>query len=394
MRNVAPLLVLTDPRCALHDAGAGHPERPERLRFALDAVAAAEAAEAPELRVVERLEPVEESRLCSRTRPATSSACWGWPAAAPCWTRTPAIGPHSIEAARLAAQAALEAVRAVLAGDASGAVCLTRPPGHHAESERATGFCVFNSAAVAAAAAVADLGCRRVLIFDPDVHHGNGTQEIFYARSDVLYLSLHQYPWYPWISGAADETGSGAGRGHTVNVPLPAGCGDAEYALAMEEVVLPLVRAWRPDLVIVSAGFDAHAADPLAGMQLSAAGLRDVFGRLRSSTSSAPLGLRTLEGGYARAVRDGVSAMLAARCAGHLPWAAVATRTLEGEDPADASSSRRDGRRRERRTAGNSRRCRNRLPGGTGTPRPDHRRTLSPDRTAPVAGEMQRCRRR
>ena len=310
---MAPLLVLTDPRCALHDAGAGHPERPERLRFALDAVAAAQVAGAPELRVVERLEPAEESRLLLAHTPRYVERLLGMAGRSAVLDPDTRIGPHSIEAARLAAQAALEAVRAVLAGEASGAVCLTRPPGHHAESARATGFCVFNSASVAAAAAVADLGCRRVLIFDPDVHHGNGTQEIFYDRSDVLYLSLHQYPWYPWISGAADETGSGAGRGYTVNVPLPAGCGDAEYALGMEEVVLPLIRAWRPDLVIVSAGFDAHAADPLAGMQLSAAGLRDLFGRL--FTLLGEIGVpwaATLEGGYARsAVRDGVSAMLA-----------------------------------------------------------------------------------
>ena len=312
MKNVPPLLVLTDPRCALHDAGAGHPERPERLRFALDAVAAAEAAEAPELRVVDRLEPVDESRLALAHAPHYVERLLGMAGRSAVLDPDTRIGPHSIEAARLAAQGTIEAVRAVLAGDASGAVCVTRPPGHHAESERAMGFCVFNNAAVAAAAAVADLGCHRVLIFDPDVHHGNGTQEIFYDRSDVLYVSLHQYPWYPWISGAADETGSGAGRGHTVNVPLPAGCGDAEYALAMEEVVLPLVRVWRPDLVIVSAGFDAHAADPLAGMQLSAAGLRDLFGRLFALLGE--LGVpwaATLEGGYARSgVRDGVAALL------------------------------------------------------------------------------------
>ena len=312
MSAVAPLLVLTDPRCALHDAGPGHPERPERLRFAMDAVAAAEATGAPELRVVERLEPVEESRLALAHAPRYVEGLLSMAGRSAVLDPDTRIGPHSIEAARLAAQAALEAVRAVLAGDASGAVCLTRPPGHHAESERAMGFCVFNSAAVAAATAIAELGCRRVLIFDPDVHHGNGTQEIFYARSDVLYVSLHQYPWYPWISGAADETGSGAGRGHTVNVPLPAGCGDAEYALAMEEVVLPLVRTWRPDLMIVSAGFDAHAADPLANMQLSAAGLRELFGRL--FVLLGELGTpwaATLEGGYARsAVSDGVSALL------------------------------------------------------------------------------------
>ena len=312
MRTVAPLLVLTDARCALHDAGAGHPERPERLRLAMGAVAAAEAAGASGLRVVDRLEPVDESRLALAHTPRYVERLLRMSGRSAVLDPDTSIGPHSVEAARLAAQAAVEAVRAVLAGDASGALCLTRPPGHHAESARAMGFCVFNSAAVAAAVALADHGCRRILIFDPDVHHGNGTQEIFYERADVLYVSLHQYPWYPWISGAVGETGSGAGHGYTVNVPLPAGCGDVEYALAMEEVVLPVVRAWRPDLVIVSAGFDAHAADPLGGMRLSAAGLRDLFGRLFSLLGERGVPwAATLEGGYApSAVRDGVAALL------------------------------------------------------------------------------------
>lgn len=311
MTNVPPL-VLTDPRCALHDAGAGHPERPERLRFAMQTVSAVQAAGAPELRVVDRLEPIHESRLALAHTPSYVERLLSMAGGSAALDPDTRIGPHSIEAARLAAQAALEAVRVVLAGDASGALCLTRPPGHHAESARAMGFCVFNSAAVAAAAAITDLGCDRVMIVDPDVHHGNGTQEIFYARSDVLYVSLHQYPWYPWISGAVGETGSGAGRGYTVNMPLPTGCGDAEYALAMEEVVLPLVRAWRPDLVIVSAGFDAHAADPLAGMRLSAAGLQELYGRLFTLLDEMRVPwAATLEGGYARsAICDGVAALL------------------------------------------------------------------------------------
>ena len=165
---------------------------------------------------------------------------------------------------------------------------------------------------MAAAVALAEHGCRRVLILDLDVHHGNGTQEIFYACADVLYVSLHQYPWYPWSTGSAGETGRGAGSGYTVNVPMPAGCGNHEYALAMEEIVLPLVHSWHPDLVIVSAGFDAHSADPLGGMRLSTEGLRDLFGRLL--TLLGQLGIpwaATLEGGYApSAIRDGVTALL------------------------------------------------------------------------------------
>ena len=310
--RMAQTLVLTDARCALHDAGAGHPERPERLRYAMDAVAAAARERPAAVRVVDRLAPIDPARLTLVHTPAYVQRLLrlaGRSAALDMDTR---VGPASIAAALLAAAAAVDAVAAVLGGQAAGAVCITRPPGHHACSARAMGFCLFNNAAVAAAAALADHGCRRVLIFDPDVHHGNGTQEIFYARGDVLYLSLHQYPWYPWISGAVEETGSGAGRGSTVNVPLPAGCGDVEYALAMDEVVLPVVRVYRPELVIVSAGFDAHAADPLGDMRLTAAGLRDLTGRLFALLGE--LGIpwaAVLEGGYApQAVRDGVAALL------------------------------------------------------------------------------------
>ena len=307
-----PLLVLTDPRCALHDAGSGHPERPARLQFALDAVDEAKALRSSGLRVIDRLNPAQESLLTLAHTTGYVKKILGMEGSSTILDPDTRIGPHSIEAARIATQGTLEAVRAVISNDVDGAVCLARPPGHHAESARAMGFCVFNSAAVAAAAALAYHDRRHVLILDLDVHHGNGTQEIFYECADVLYVSLHQYPWYPWSSGSASETGKDAGKGHTVNVPLPVGCGDPEYVLAMEEIVLPLIRAWGPDLVIISAGFDAHETDPLGGMKLSASGWQDLFGRLFRLLHELDIPwAATLEGGYTeKAIRDGMAALL------------------------------------------------------------------------------------
>lgn len=304
--------MLTDARCSLHDAGAGHPERPERLSFAMEAVSAVAPELTTAVRMVNSLQPIDPARLATVHTPAYVERMLGLAGHNKTLDSDTRISPNSIEAARLAATAAVDSVGAVLGGEAEGAICITRPPGHHACPARAMGFCLFNNAAVAAASALSDHSCHRVMIFDPDVHHGNGTQEIFYARDDVLYVSLHQYPWYPWNSGAVEETGTGVGRGFTINVPLPAGCGDSEYALAMEEVVLLAVRAYHPDLVIVSAGFDAHVSDPLADMRLTGSGLRDLTGRLyRLLDELAIPWTAVLEGGYApSAVRDGVAALL------------------------------------------------------------------------------------
>jgi acetoin utilization deacetylase AcuC-like enzyme len=173
-----------------------------------------------------------------------------------------------------------------------------RPPGHHAERDRAMGFCLFNSVAVAAAHARAN-GVAKVAIVDYDVHHGNGTQHIFEERADVLYASTHQYPFYPG-TGAASERGRGGGIGATLNVPLPAGCGDAEYETAIRDTVLPGLRAFGPDGLIVSAGFDAWQDDPLGGMKVSEDGVRRWglwLGELAREACSGKL-LAVLEGGY------------------------------------------------------------------------------------------------
>ncbi|MGH9162076.1 MAG: histone deacetylase family protein [Vicinamibacteraceae bacterium] len=205
--------------------------------------------------------------------------------------------PQSYEVARLAAGAACQAVEHAL--DEKRAACaFVRPPGHHAERNRAMGFCLFNNVAVAAAHSLAR-GLSRVAIVDIDVHHGNGTQWMFYDEAQVLYLSVHQFPFYPG-TGSAGEVGRGAGQGTTVNVPLEAGATDADYQRVWADVADPVLEAFRPELLIVSAGFDAHARDPLAYMRLSAAGFEAVVRALWRRAQADCEGRMALitEGGY------------------------------------------------------------------------------------------------
>ena len=207
-----------------------------------------------------------------------------------------ALGPGSFEAAALASGAACEAVESALGGEPSFAA--VRPPGHHAGADYAMGFCLLNHAAVAAAHA-RSLGVERVAVLDWDVHHGNGTQDIFYADETVLYLSTHRSPFYPG-TGRVGETGEGAGRGFTANVPLPAGSGEDVFAAVFAGVLVPVLKEFGPGLVIVSAGYDADAADPLGGMRLEAGS----FGRFAALISAAagetgaPPPAFVLEGGY------------------------------------------------------------------------------------------------
>jgi acetoin utilization deacetylase AcuC-like enzyme len=209
------------------------------------------------------------------------------------------VVPRSYQAALRAAGGALAATDAVLDGEIGSAFCLLRPPGHHATPTRAMGFCLFNNVAVAAAHALQRRGIERVAIVDFDVHHGNGTQEIFYSDPRVLYVSTHQYPFYPG-SGYWAENGEGAGAGTTVNLPLPRGCGREEYLRAYREVAAPLLRRFRPQLLFVSAGFDAHFADPLAQMLLDTRGYFEIASLLRSLAAELCEGrvVYALEGGY------------------------------------------------------------------------------------------------
>jgi acetoin utilization deacetylase AcuC-like enzyme len=202
--------------------------------------------------------------------------------------------PESCEIALLAAGAAVQAADHVLDRRQS-AFALVRPPGHHAERDRAMGFCLFNNVAVAAAHALSR-GVQRIAIVDIDVHHGNGTQWIFYDDPRVLYVSTHQFPFYPG-TGAADEIGTGDGVGFTFNVPLEAGATDADYDLVYREAVSPVVAQFAPELVLVSAGFDAHESDPLASMRMTESGYGSIVRRLVEVAPDRAIGLVT-EGGY------------------------------------------------------------------------------------------------
>ncbi|MBX3071351.1 MAG: histone deacetylase [Thermomicrobiales bacterium] len=208
------------------------------------------------------------------------------------------IGANSYDVALSAAGAAVAAVDWVLEGHSPTSFALVRPPGHHATPERGMGFCLVNNVAVAAVRAL-QAGLERVAIVDWDVHHGNGTQDAFYSSDKVLFCSVHQYPFYPG-TGAYDERGEGPGEGLTVNVPLLAGQTDAEYLHVFNHLFLPALRAFRPELILISAGYDAHVADPLGGMKLTEAGFSAMTGMLLDVASQSADGrvVAVLEGGY------------------------------------------------------------------------------------------------
>jgi acetoin utilization deacetylase AcuC-like enzyme len=208
------------------------------------------------------------------------------------------VGPDSVEVAALAAGAATAAVDAALDGTAPRGFVLARPPGHHARPMIGMGFCLFDTIAVGAAQALAR-GIERVAIVDWDVHHGNGTQEIFYESNQVFFASIHQWPLYPG-TGAASETGVGSGAGLTLNVPLAAGAGNERYLQVLDDVILPRIRAFEPELVLVSAGYDCHRDDPLGGMRVDEDGFGAMTGRLRDLAEDRAGGriVLVLEGGY------------------------------------------------------------------------------------------------
>jgi acetoin utilization deacetylase AcuC-like enzyme len=237
---------------------------------------------------------------------------------------------ESWEITQLAAGAAVGAVDAVLDGRFARAAALVRPPGHHSSRDLARGFCLVNNAAVAAARAL-ERGLARVAIVDFDVHHGNGTQEIFEADPRVLYVSTHQCPFYPG-TGHADDVGTGAGRGFTVNVPMERGATDADYELVFDEIVVPVTGRFGPELVIISAGFDAHEEDPIGGMRMSAGGFGRLTGRLCAVADRCASGRTVLvtEGGYhLRALAASLSASLAAMGEGAAPDTTAASTTAD-----------------------------------------------------------------
>jgi len=209
------------------------------------------------------------------------------------------MSPNSYNAAVYAAGGAIKATELVMNGEIASAFALVRPPGHHATPWQAMGFCLFNNVAIAAKYAVARYKLEHILIIDFDVHHGNGTQEILYDDPQVLYVSTHQYPFYPG-TGRIEETGTGAGKGTTVNIPLPSGCGDAEYEQVFEQVIVPVAKRFKPQLILVSAGYDLHWADELALMQVSVTGFARMVKIIKELADELCNGrlVFSLEGGY------------------------------------------------------------------------------------------------
>jgi acetoin utilization deacetylase AcuC-like enzyme len=303
-----------------HNPGEGHPERAARLEAIMRAL-----EESP-LPGLARCLPEQATRaqLERVHSPAYVSKLLGLRGRRAELDPETFTSASTIDAALHAAGAAVAAVDAVIAGPERRAFALTRPPGHHAEHEQALGFCFFNNVAVAACHALEAHGLERVMILDWDVHHGNGAQHTFWERADVLCVDLHQEDLWPEQSGLLSEVGQGAGEGYMVNIPMHAGQGDAAYLDAFTRIIEPIARSYAPQLILVSAGFDAHARDPLAQMQVSAAGYAAMTQRVMALAEALCGGraIFLLEGGYdLEGVSQGVRACMDVLCGQRDRWA-------------------------------------------------------------------------
>ncbi len=298
------------PDFLLHDTGPGHPERSQRLIAITKAIEMEERARhalplqkqfsfAPaSLEHLSRVHAINYLEFLAQTRkkdffaldPDTTGCGKSW------------------DIARLAAGAVIQAVEEVHKGKLKNAFCAIRPPGHHALRDRAMGFCFLNNVGVAAAHLIEVYGYERILIVDWDAHHGNGTQHIFYSDPKVFYFSLHQYPFYPG-TGAASETGTGAGKGFTLNATLAAGSGGQEFLKAIKEKLLPAAEDFKPQFILISAGFDAHRADPLTGLNVTEKGFEEATQVVKEFAEKECGGrlVSVLEGGYdLKALADSV----------------------------------------------------------------------------------------
>jgi acetoin utilization deacetylase AcuC-like enzyme len=307
-------LYFSDPACLQHDPRVRmpeHPDTPQRLEAIEQALAQErwlgfERRAAPPARQAQ-LELVHSAAHVQRIRELSLA---GGGAIDP----DTFVGAPSYHAALHAAGGACAMTAALMAGEASLGFCGVRPSGHHAEPDRAMGFCLFNNVAIAAELAIRELGARRVLILDWDVHHGNGTAEAFRHRSDVLFVSIHQAGIYPG-TGSLGDVGSGAGEGYTINLPVPAGSEEDLWLSLIEHIAIPVAQSFAPELVLISAGFDAHRGDPLAGCRLEADSFAEMARHVRGLAASlgVPLGA-VLEGGYqpaalAQCVRQTLAAL-------------------------------------------------------------------------------------
>lgn len=288
--------VVSDRRYARHFAGRAHPERPQRIEAVIQMAEGLRrdslTFETPHPASADQIELCHSPEYVSLVRKTAEFEHYDFD-----------LDTHgcrdSFDTAVLAAGGVLTAVESVLEGAADNSFALVRPPGHHALPERAMGFCFFNNIAIAAAYLTQVRGLKRVLIFDWDLHHGNGTQEIFYESPRVLYISMHQFPHYPG-TGSLDEIGVDAGTGFTVNAPLPATLGDPEYLAVMDQMLLPIARQFNPEFILISAGFDCHFRDPLGAMRVTEAGFGAMTRRIKRLAAETCGGkiAGALEGGY------------------------------------------------------------------------------------------------
>lgn len=285
--------LVTHPACLRHDTGRGHPERIDRLRVVLQALQSADFADLRQIEApladrvaIERIHDVDYVESVFAAIPDDGHAMLDGDTI---------VSPGSGDAALRAAGAIMAAIDAVAAGEIDNAFCAVRPPGHHAEADRAMGFCLFNNVAIGAAHARAKHGWQRVAVMDFDVHHGNGTQHSFSADPDFFYASTHQMPLYPG-TGARGERGVG----NICNSPLPPGAESAAFRSAMTAHILPAIETFQPDLILISAGFDAHRADPLAGLNLETEDFAWATAELLALARQVCDGrlVSTLEGGY------------------------------------------------------------------------------------------------
>lgn len=301
--------IVIDERYTAHDTGYGHPERPERIRALLEMIKERQPGGLvridPRPAAPEEIALNHDATLIAQVAATAGRDFFAFDADTP-------TSRQSYETALLAAGGLVALVDAIMDGAVQNGFALVRPPGHHAEYGQAMGFCLFNNVAIAARVLRARHGLERVLIMDWDVHHGNGTQHSFYDDPNVLYMSTHQYPFYPG-TGAADEVGRGQGTGFTVNIPMRAGSGDGEFVEAFTRVVAPIARQFRPQFVLVSAGFDCHRRDPLGGLTATEEGfalMTRVLLRCAHESADGRLAA-VLEGGYdPKAVCDSAARVL------------------------------------------------------------------------------------
>jgi acetoin utilization deacetylase AcuC-like enzyme len=307
--------VVIDKQYLKHQPGDAHPERPERVKVLLDLAESLDSAKfqllpplAAQRADIEATHGKDHVKLIESTAQHNRYALDG----------DTITCRDSFAVSLLAVGGFIRLIDAVAGNECRNGFALVRPPGHHALRNRAMGFCLFNTMAIGAEYLQRVHGAKKILIMDWDVHHGNGTQDAFYADPSVLFISTHQYPYYPG-SGAANETGTGAGEGFTINIPLPAGCADAEYAQVFRDIVVPAVEKFVPDWLLVSAGFDPHRRDPLGGMGVTDEGFammsRSLLGLADKFTDGKIVFL--LEGGYDLAgLRGSVAAVLESMQAG------------------------------------------------------------------------------